>query len=183
MTSPIELSTERLGLRQWRPEDRAPFAAMNADPRVMEFFLAPLGREQSDAVADVCERQLGERGWGVWAIERRDNGEFVGMAGLNAPSAPLPFSPCIEVLWRLSFDHWGQGFATEAARAAIQCGFTVAKLDEIVAFTTVANVRSRNVMRKLGMTESLQFDHPSVPAESRLRPHVLYRLAAHARRD
>lgn len=148
----------------------------------MEFFLAPLSRAVSDGVAETCERQLGERGWGVWAIERRDSGEFIGMAGLNMPSASLPFSPCVEVLWRLALDHWGQGFATEAARAVIECGFSVAKLDEIVAFTTVANVRSRNVMRKLGMRESLQFDHPGVPVEHPLRPHVLYRLASVERR-
>lgn len=181
VTCPIEITTYRLRLRQRQPEDRAPFAAMNADPRVMEFFLAPLSREESDAMVDRCEALIRERGWGAWAVELRDTGQFIGMTGLHAPSAPLPFSPCIEVLWRLAFEHWDKGYATEAARAAVEFGLTVAGLDEIVAFTTIANVRSISVMRKLGMTEAEHFDHPGVPAGSGLRPHVLYRLAAGSR--
>jgi len=181
LISPVELTTERLRLRQWRPEDRSPFAAMNADSRVMEFFPAPLSREKSDALARRCEALISERGWGAWAVERRDTGQFIGMTGLHAPTAPLPFSPCIEVLWRLAFDHWGRGYATEAARAAVEFGLTVGGLDEIVAFTTISNVRSINVMRKLGMAEAEHFDHPGVPTGSELRPHVLYRLAAGSR--
>jgi RimJ/RimL family protein N-acetyltransferase len=153
---------------------------MNADPRVMEFFLATLTREQSDAMADRCESLIRERGWGAWVVERRDTAEFIGITGLHSPSAALPFSPCIEVLWRLAYDHWGRGFATEAAHAAAEFAFENLGLREIVAFTTVANVRSRNVMRKLGMVETNHFEHPELPAESPLRPHVLYRLS---RRD
>jgi RimJ/RimL family protein N-acetyltransferase len=181
VTLPIELTTERLLLRQWRPADRAAFAAMNADPRVMEHFPSPLTAAQSDATADRCESHIRERGWGPWAVERRDGGDFIGMVGLHVPSASLPFSPCVEVLWRLAFEHWGRGYATESAAAAVEFGFAGARLDEIVAFTVPSNLRSLAVMRRLGMTEAGHFDHPLVPPESVLRRHVLYRSSAGVR--
>ena len=106
----IEPATPRLLLRQWRSADCAPFAALNADPRVMGFFPSPLTREESDALADRCESHIGASGWGVWAVERKDTGDFIGFVGLNVPTAPLPFAPCTEVAWRLAFDHWGHGF-------------------------------------------------------------------------
>lgn len=176
MPDPIESATSRLLLRQWRPSDRAPFAALNADPRVMEFFPAPLTRVESDALADRCEAHIAERGWGVWAVERKATGEFIGFVGLHVPTAQLPFAPCTEVAWRLAFDHWGQGFATEAAREALRIGFEVLGLEEIVSFTAVSNRRSRAVMERLGMTESGRFEHPSVPVGSPLREHCLVRL-------
>ncbi len=109
----IEAATPRLLLRQWRSADRVPFGALNADPRVMEFFPSPLTREQSDALADRCAAHIAERGWGVWAVERKATGEFIGFVGLHVPTAPLPFAPCTEVAWRLAFDHWGHGFAED----------------------------------------------------------------------
>jgi RimJ/RimL family protein N-acetyltransferase len=172
----IEPATERLLLRQWRPSDRAPFAALNADPRVMEFFPSPLTRKQSDAVADRCESLIEERGWGLWAVELKSEARFIGLVGLNIPAAELPFSPCTELAWRLAFDHWGHGFATEAAREAVRVGFEVLDLPELIAFTAVTNRRSRAVMERLGMTESGAFEHPGVPAGSPLRPHCWYRL-------
>ena len=172
----VESATPRLLLRQWRPSDRVPFAALNADPRVMEFFPSPLSRVESDALADRCEAHIGERGWGVWAVERKATGEFIGFVGLHVPTGPLPFAPCTEVGWRLAFDHWGHGFATEAARVALRIGFEILGLKEVVSFTSVANRRSRAVMERLGMTESGLFEHPSVPVGSPLREHCLYRL-------
>jgi RimJ/RimL family protein N-acetyltransferase len=172
----IEPATKRLVLRQWRSLDRTPFAELNADPRVMEFFPSPLTREQSDAMADRCEALISERGWGFWAVELRTSGSFIGFVGLHIPAAQLPFSPCTEVGWRLAFDYWGYGFATEAAQAALRVGFEVLGLEEIVSFTTVANLKSRAVMERLGMKESGIFEHPSVPAGSSLREHCLYRL-------
>jgi RimJ/RimL family protein N-acetyltransferase len=172
----IELETERLRLRQWTLADRAPFAALNADPRVMEYLSEPLTRVASDAMAERCQSLLQERGWGFWAVECKASGEFAGFVGLHVPSALLPFSPCVEIGWRLAVQHWGKGLATEAAREALRAGFERLGLSEIVSFTALGNVRSRAVMERLGMREAGTFEHPHVPAGSSLRPHYLYRL-------
>jgi RimJ/RimL family protein N-acetyltransferase len=178
MIEPIEFETERLLLRQWKSADREPFAALNADSRVMEFFRSPLTRTESDAMADRCQSLIEKRGWGLWAVESKTTQEFIGFVGLNTPSAELPFSPCVEVGWRLGFQHWGKGFASEAARAALRVGFQNLGLREIVSFTAIRNVRSRAVMERLGMWESATFDHPRMPEGSGLRRHCLYRLSS-----
>lgn len=172
----IEFETGRLVLRQWKPTDRAPFAALNADPRVMEFFPARLARAESDALADRCESLIAERGWGFMAAELKDSREFIGFVGLHIPSAELPFSPCVEIGWRLAFPYWGKGLATEAAQEVLRFGFGTLALQEIVSFTAVVNQRSRAVMEKLGMRKSGSFEHPQVPEGSPLRMHCLYRL-------
>jgi RimJ/RimL family protein N-acetyltransferase len=174
----VELRTERLLLRPWRPADREPFAALNADAEVMRHFPAPLTREQSDAFADRIEATFEQQGWGLWAVEVRDGGEFVGFTGLGRPSFDAHFMPAIEIGWRLARGAWGRGYATEAARAAAAFGFETLAADELVSFTAVANTRSRAVMERLGMTydPADDFDHPSVPAGHELRRHVLYRL-------
>lgn len=169
------LATTRLILRRWRDEDRDPFAGLNADPEVMEYFVAPLSREESDDFVDRIERHFDQTGWGLWAVEVRESGEFAGYVGLWPPS----WQPALtEVGWRLAKRHWGCGYATEAASAAVQDGFDRLGLDEIVSFTATTNVRSQRVMEKIGMTrdEGGDFDHPNVPADSPIRPHVLYRL-------
>ena len=176
MADPIEFETERLLLRQWTPADREPFAALNADARVMEFFPALLTRAESNAIADRCESLIQERGWGFWAAELKASREFIGFVGLHTPAAELPFSPCVEIGWRLSCSHWGQGFASEAARVALRVGFTTLGLNEIVSFTAMKNVRSRAVMERLHMCESGTFEHPQVPEGHSLRLHCLYRL-------
>jgi RimJ/RimL family protein N-acetyltransferase len=175
----IELATERLRLRQWRASDLAPFAEMNADPRVMEFFPARLEREASDALAKRIETKIAERWWGLWAAELRASGTFIGFIGLQPPPPTLPCSPCVEVGWRLAQPYWGKGLASEGARAALRCGFEQLGLDEIVSFTVPANRRSRAVMERLGMTEDKAgaFEHPNIPAGSPLRLHCLYRLS------
>jgi len=172
----LEPTTARLLLRQWRASDRSPFAELNADARVMEFFPSPLTREQSDAMADRCESLIDDRGWGFWAVELKSDRSFIGFVGLSIPAARLPFSPCTEIGWRLAFDHWGHGFATEAAREALRVGFEVLGLEEVVSFTVVANRRSRAVMERLGMKASGSFQHPSLPVGSSLSEHCLYRL-------
>lgn len=178
MVALIEPETARLKLRQWRATDRGPFAALNADPRVMECFPAPLARAASDAMADRCQTLIAERGWGFWAVEERAGGRFIGFVGLNVPSADLPFSPCVEIGWRLARPFWGQGLATEAAAAALHVGFEHLDLAGIVAFTATGNTRSRAVMTRLGMEPSADtFLHPAVPADSPLREHCLYRLS------
>lgn len=174
----IELDTERLRLRQWRASDRAPFAELNADPRVMEFFPARLDRQASDALAQRIETKIAARWWGLWAAELRATGEFIGFIGLQPPIAQLPCSPCVEVGWRLAQRYWGKGLATEGARAALAFGFEKLGLDEIVSFTVPANRRSRAVMERLGMQEDKAgaFEHPAIAPGSPLRLHCLYRL-------
>jgi RimJ/RimL family protein N-acetyltransferase len=177
MSTPIEFETPRLLLRQWRAADREPFAALNADPIVMEHFPAPLTHEESDALADRCERLIAERGWGAWATEIKATGEFIGFVGLHISRDDLPVAPCVEVLWRLARVHWRQGFATEAARGALHIGFELLQLPEIVSFTVPSNIRSRAVMERLGMhMDADTFEHPGVPAGNALRTHILYRL-------
>ncbi len=175
---PVARRTERLVLRQWREDDREPFAAMNADPEVMRHFPTVLDREASDAVLDRLRAAVEEQGWGLWAVERADTGQLLGFTGLSVPRHPLPFMPCVEVGWRLTRPAWGHGFATEAAREALRVGFDELGLDEVVSFAAVDNTRSRAVMERLGMTRDPadDFDHPALPAGDPLRRHVLYRL-------
>ena len=176
MTVP-ELRTSRLVLRGWRPEELEPFAALNADPRVMQYFLTTLTREQSDAfVRERIVPHFADHGFGLWAVEVPGKPHFIGFTGLLAQTFEAPFTPCVEVGWRLAFEHWGHGYASEAARAAVTFGFEEADLDEIVSFTAPANRRSIRVMERLGMTPAGEFDHPRLPPGHPLQRHVLYRL-------
>jgi RimJ/RimL family protein N-acetyltransferase len=172
------LDTVRLKLRHWSPADLAPFAAMNADPAVMEFMPGRLSREASDAFAAACQAQLDREDFGLWAVEVRDGPPFIGYVGLKAPSFEAPFTPCVEIGWRLARDSWGHGYATEAARACLRHAFGVLALPEVVAFTVPANARSRTVMQRLGMAldPAGAFEHPRLPAGHALRHHLLYRL-------
>lgn len=173
----IEFETFRLRLRQWRESDREPFAAMNADPVVMEFFPTLQSRAASDSSIDLWQRQFAERGWSNWATEIRSTGDFIGFVGLSVPTRVFPFSPCVEVGWRLARAHWRQGFATEAALAALRIGFEQLRLNEIVSYTSVTNVRSRAVMERIGMRDTREdFEHPGVPEGHSLRPHCLYSI-------
>jgi RimJ/RimL family protein N-acetyltransferase len=172
------LRTDRLVLRPWRDADCAPFAALNADPQVMQFFLKPLTRAESDAMVGRIREHFARRGFGFWAVEAPGVADLVGATGLVVPSFDAPFTPCVEIGWRLARDYWGRGYATEGASAAIAFGFDQLGLDEIVSFTVPANLPSRRVMERLGMTRSPadDFEHPFLPAGHPLRPHVLYRL-------
>lgn len=172
------LETERLVLREWRAEDRAPFAAMNADPLVMGFLSRALTREESDALVDRILAHWAEDGHGLWAVEIRDAGRFIGFVGLTPPNFEAAFTPCVEIGWRLAADAWSRGYATEAARAALRFGFEELGLAEIVSFTVPDNVRSRAVMERIGLRRDPADDflHPNLPEGHRLRQHVLYRL-------
>lgn len=177
MAEPIEPATARLRLRQWRDADRAPFAALNADPAVMRYFASPIAPEASDRSIDTWHEEIAQRGWSNWAVERVGSGEFIGFVGLSVPRRALPFMPCVEIGWRLARAHWGQGFATEAARAALRVGFEQLGLHEIVSFTSVINRPSRAVMERIGMRDSGEdFEHPALPEGSELRAHCLYRI-------
>jgi RimJ/RimL family protein N-acetyltransferase len=173
------LATERLLLRRWQSVDRAPFAELNADPEVMRYFPATLTRRSSDALADRIEADMTRQGWGLWALEERATGRFIGFTGLARPAFDASFTPAVEIGWRLSRTAWGLGFATEAARAAAAFAFEKFLLDEIVSFTAQHNAPSRAVMRRLGMRRdpAADFDHPRVRQDD-LRRHVLYRLTA-----
>lgn len=177
MAELIEFETERLRMRQWKLSDHEPFAALNSDPRVMAFFPSLLTRSDSDAMAEHCQSLIDERGWGFWAAESKATQEVIGFVGLHVPIPELPFSPCVEVGWRLAFQYWGKGFATEAARGALRVGFERLSLPEIVSFCAVHHLKSRAVMERLGMRESDTFEHPSLPVSSMLRQHCLYRLS------
>ena len=166
------IRTERLVLRQWREEDKVPFAELNADPVVMEHFPSTMTREQSDAFADFNIATIAERGWGLWAVEA--DGVFIGFVGLNEPR----FRPGVEIGWRLARHAWGHGYATEAAQAVLEFARDALGLDEVISFTSTTNMRSQRVMERIGMTHDPRddFDHPNVD-DPRLRRHVLYRLA------
>jgi len=178
MAAGPELRTNRLLLRRWRDSDCSPFAVLNADPKVTEFLRAPLTRSESDALVDRIEAGFEQNGFGLWAVEVPRRSPFIGFVGLAAATFDAPFTPAVEVGWRLAADQWGHGYATEGAQAALAFGFEVAGLDEIVSFTAVDNTRSRAVMERLGLSrdEADDFDHPALDAASPLRAHVLYRI-------
>ncbi len=164
-------------MRRWKLSDLKPFAALNADPVVMEHFPSTLSSEESDALVDRIEAGFDERGYGWFALERRDTGEFIGCTGLIYADFDVPFLPGVEIGWRLAAGAWGHGFATEAAGAALWYGFEQCKLDEIFSFTAVGNRPSQRVMQRIGMVRDRagDFDHPKLEEGHPLRRHVLYR--------
>ncbi|WP_044563053.1 GNAT family N-acetyltransferase [Azospirillum sp. B4] len=170
------LTTPRLLLRPWTAEDRDAFAAMAADPKVMEFLL-PLDRAASDALVDRVEAHFARHGFGYWAVEVQGHAPFIGFVGLGMVGFEAAFTPAVEVAWRLDSRHWGQGYATEAATAAMGTAFDRFGLEEVIALTVPANRRSRAVMERLGMVRdpAEDFDHPRLAEGHPLRRHVLYR--------
>lgn len=176
MTEATELRTERLLLRRWRESDLKPWAAMNADPQVREFLGEVLTREQADASVARFEKAFEERGYGWFAVEVRQTGEFIGFAGLDVVDDELPFDG-VEIGWRLARTAWGHGYATEAARAVLAFAFDRLGLPEVLALTVADNVRSQAVMRRLGMTHDPRdvFYDTTVP-EGPLRAGVIYRI-------
>jgi RimJ/RimL family protein N-acetyltransferase len=182
MACPV-IVTDRLLLREWRNTDVDPFAAMNSDPRVMQYFPETYSEERTRRFVARIEACWSERGYGLWAVERQDTGRFIGYVGLWPATFPAHVTPAVEVGWRLAADQWGHGYATEAARASLGYGFDTVGLDEIVSFTSGLNVRSWRVMERLGMRRdaSGDFEHPNVPEGHPVRPHVLYRIRRETR--
>ena len=178
MTQSPEIRTERLYLRRWRLSDRGPFAALNADARVMEYLPSVLSPEESDVLAARIDSSFDQHDFGLWVVEIEGVVPFAGFVGLSIPRFEAPFTPCVEIGWRLAHAYWNQGYASEGARAALRFGFETLRLAEIVAFTVPSNLRSRRVMEKIGMTRDPadDFDHPAIPAGHPLRRHVLYRI-------
>jgi RimJ/RimL family protein N-acetyltransferase len=177
---PVQLQTDRLLLRRWRDADREPFSVMNTDPQVMEYYRCPLTVGQSNSMIDRIESTFDEEGLGLWAVEIPGDASFIGYVGLWPALFPAPFTPAVEVGWRIGRRYWNCGYATEAATAAVADGFARVGLAEIVSFTAVINHRSRRVMERLGMTHDSEedFDHPNVEVGHQLRRQVLYRLKA-----
>jgi RimJ/RimL family protein N-acetyltransferase len=180
MATPIEITTERLHLRPWKESDREPYAALSADPAVMRFFPGLQSREASDRDIDAWQVSFESRGWSNWAVETRESAVFIGFIGLSVPRRALPFSPCVELGYRLAQAHWGKGYATEGARAALRVGFEQLLLPEIVSFTALVNLPSRAVMERVGLVNANEdFDHPNpaLAEGSTLKRHCLYRLS------
>ena len=171
--------TPRLTIRPWKDADRAPFAALNADTVVMEYFPAPLSRSESDSMIARIEADFARHGFGFWAVETRVSPTFIGLVGLSRPRFESSFTPCVEIAWRLARESWGKGYATEAAAKVLEIGFTAFDLQEIVSFTVPQNRSSRRVMEKIGMLrEPLEdFIHPNLNLEHPLSKHVLYRIS------
>lgn len=170
------ISTPRLLLRPWRPDDLPAFAEQNADPEVMRFLGGPLSRQESDAYVARAEKHHADHGFCKWAVELPGVVPFIGAVGLTWVKFEHTFTPAVEVAWRLHRRYWGKGYATEAARASIEDGFARCDLREIVAMTAIGNTASRRVMQRLGMAQSIEFDHPLIPPGNPRRKHVLYAL-------
>ena len=167
-------------LRPFTEADLAPFAALNVHPLVVESLGSAPTRAESDAMVERSGAEMEAEGWGLWAVEIREGGRFAGMVGLHRVHPALPCAPAVEIAWRLHPDHWGDGYATEAAAASLHYGFTEGALSRIVAYTATGNVRSQGVMTRIGMGRDPRgdFDHPNLPESSPLRPHVLFRITA-----
>lgn len=175
---PVMYQTERLTLRDWQARDLEPFAALNSNETVMEFMPGILSRVESDELVDRIKNSMSENGFGLWALERREDARFIGYAGLLPASFQAYFTPCVEVGWRLDQEFWGYGYATEAAMKALDIGFNKYGLKEIVSFTVPDNVPSRRVMERLGMKHNPKddFHHPAYAPGHPLSRHVLYRI-------
>jgi RimJ/RimL family protein N-acetyltransferase len=173
------METQRLILRQWTSADLAAYATLNADPLVMKYFPSTLTREESDAQVDIIRNLITERGWGFWAVELKSTNEFIGFVGLHAQneSSGIPHAPFSEIGWRLSSQHWGKGYAPEAASKALEFAFETLNEPSVYAFTTLSNEPSQKVMRKLGMVNvKHDFNHPKLPEGHPLERHCLYRI-------
>lgn len=175
----MQLETERLILRRWQDSDLEPFSKITADPEVRRYYPSTLSKDETKAAIKRFEEHFEKESFGLWAVELKSNGEFIGYTGLNRPTIKAHFMPCIEIGWLLSKAHWGHGYAPEAAKKCLEDGFVRIGLDEIVSFTTVSNDKSIRVMEKLQMTRNPKDDysHPFLPEGHPLKPHVLFRLS------
>lgn len=172
------IQTERLVLRPWKEEDLVPFARLNADPRVMEFFPSVKTFKESSNEYEAILEHFKKHGYGWWAVSETNRSNFIGFIGLRYIDFPAVFTPAIEVAWRLAYEYWGKGYATEGAKASLQYGFEILNFSEIISFTSTINIRSQAVMERIGMHHNPKedFDHPKLPDGHSLKRHVLYRI-------
>lgn len=177
MANIIEMETERLKLRQWRKGDYSAFAKINSDPDVMKYYPSVVSEEESNAMAQKFETLIANRGWGFWAVEKTEDNLFIGFVGLHEPTYVLPVTPCVEIGWRLGKEHWGCGYASEAAKASLVVAFQELNLPEVYSFTSVSNKKSEAVMERLGMSNTnSNFEHPMIPEGNSLQEHILYKI-------
>jgi [ribosomal protein S5]-alanine N-acetyltransferase len=176
MTPQIFIETPRLILRQWATADHDPYIALNQDKDVMEFFTAISTKAKTLAQIERLSNHIAQYGYGFFALERKDNHQFIGFAGLSHPRFDSYFTPCVEIGWRLSKANWNMGFATEAAKVCLEYAFNTLKIAEIYSFTAVNNTRSEHVMKKVGMTKQGLFEHPLIEDGNILKQHVLYKI-------
>lgn len=170
------IETPRLGLRKWKESDLGPFAKMNMNPKVMEFFPRALTAEESNSMVERINVYFNKHGFGLWAVELLESNKFIGFIGLSTPAFEAEFTPCIEIGWRLSNEFWGNGYATEGAKACLDYAFNDLGISEIVSFTAALNKPSIRVMEKLKMNYSGEFLHPKIDANDPLCKHVLYKI-------
>lgn len=177
MANVVELKTDRLILRQWKESDLLPFAKMNADPEVMEYYPSTISESESNQLANRIKGFITKRSWGFWAVETINENEFIGFVGLHKPTYDLPVSSCVEVGWRFSKKYWGKGYATEAAKESLRFAFEDLQLNEVYSFASVSNKKSCSVMERLNMVNTgNNFEHPIIPEGHSLREHVLYKI-------
>ncbi|MBS1525109.1 MAG: GNAT family N-acetyltransferase [Bacteroidetes bacterium] len=174
----IYIETPRLILRSWQTGDHEPFIELNRDKAVMQFFPAAMSPEETLRQVLRIRAHFEQYGYGFFALERKNSGQFIGFTGFSHPSFQSYFTPCVEIGWRLSREHWRQGFATEAARACLQYGFVELGFEDIYSFTSVHNKASEKVMIRAGMKKQDEFDHPAIQEGHFLRKHVLYKISA-----
>jgi len=178
MDAKTDLESERVLLRQWVKSDISSFIALNSDPHVTRYFPRTFSEQESKGFVAVMSSMIDEHGWGFWAAELKSSKEFIGFVGLNSPRPIMPFSPCIEVGWRLLKQHWGNGYATEAGKLSLAYAFDHLEVNEVVSFTTESNFKSRKVMERLGMENTgNNFKYPDLPIEHPLSEHVLYKIS------
>ena len=176
----MSIETSRLVLRHWQAGDLEPFHQLNSDPNVMRYFPATLSKQESDSIAERLSQIIEKKGWGFWAVELKGTNEFIGFVGLlSQDKSAIPETPFVEIGWRLSYAHWGKGYASEAAHACLKFAFEQLTLDAVYAFTALPNKPSRKVMERLGMHNTRQdFDHPSLAKGHVLERHCLYKITS-----
>ncbi len=176
MSNQIFIETKHLILRQWKLDDVLPYAAMNADLKVMEHFPSTLSVEESTILLKKMQTSIEEKGFGLFALELKENGDFIGFTGLSVPSFESEFTPCVEIGWRIASPFWRKGYAFEASSACLTWGFSNLGLSEIFSFTACSNYPSENLMIKLGMNKWGHFEHPKLPEGHHLKTHVVYSI-------
>ncbi len=177
MVLKIFIETERLYLRQWQPDDEAAYITMNNDEKVMQFFPSTLTAEQSLQHIYRMKEHITKVGYGLFALEKKEDHSFIGFTGFSHPAFDASFTPCIEIGWRLAASSWNRGFATEAAKACLVYGFKTLAFEDVYSFTAVNNAKSEQVMKKIGMQKAGEFDHPLLQKGHSLQKHVLYKIS------
>lgn len=171
----IDIETQRLLLRRWKETDLDQFVELNADPETMRYFPEPYQKERTKQFFDLIQEEFYKYGYGLYAVEEKSSGRFIGFIGFHWARFDTDFSPCIEIGWRLHKDYWNKGYATEGAKACLNHGFTNLNMSEVYSFTTKENIPSQNVMKKIGMRFYQFFEHPDIPDNHPQKTHVCYK--------